>query len=128
MSQFQVPGLKFQVYPGNYYRTLKSELSRIWSNGNQVLFDIDVKGGVNLKQKFPEQTLSIFVMPPSVEELEKRLRNRSTDDETTIKKRVNKAVFELTFVDKFDIVIINDVLQDAEQKAFKTVSDFISGK
>jgi guanylate kinase len=114
-----------EVYPGNFYGTLKSELERIWKNGNHVLFDIDVKGGVNLKKLFPKQTLSIFVMPPSVEELEHRLRNRSTDDEATIRKRVDKAVYELKFADQFDIILINDVLQEAKNKTFNLVSEFI---
>ena len=117
-----------EVYPGNYYGTLKSELKRIWNNNNHVLFDIDVQGGVNLKQKFPDNTLSVFVMPPCVEELENRLRNRSTDDEATIQKRVNKAVLELKFADKFDVILVNDILQDAQQKAFNLVSEFISKK
>ncbi len=117
-----------EVYPGNFYGTLKSELERIWKNGNHVLFDIDVKGGINLKKLFPKQTLSIFVMPPSVQELENRLKNRSTDDETTIRKRVDKAVYELKFADQFDIVLVNDVLQDAKIKAFNLVSEFIYKK
>lgn len=114
-----------EVYAGNYYGTLKSELERIWQNGNHVLFDIDVKGGVNLKKKFGKNALSVFVMPPSVEELERRLINRSTDDAETIKKRVDKAVYELKFSDQFDVVIINDNLQEAQNKAYKLLSDFI---
>ena len=117
-----------EVYPGNFYGTLRSEIDRIWADGNHVLFDIDVKGGINLKKKFPTQTLSIFVMPPSIEELEHRLTNRSTDDEATIKKRVDKAVFELKYADQFDIILVNDILQDAQLKAFNLVSDFIYKK
>lgn len=114
-----------EVYPGNFYGTLRSEMDRIWKNGNHVLFDIDVKGGINLKTKFPAQTLSVFVMPPSVMELEKRLTGRSTDDEATIKKRLEKAVYELKYADQFDVVLINDILQEAQLKAFNLVSEFI---
>lgn len=117
-----------EVYAGNYYGTLRSEVERIWKNGNHVLFDIDVKGGVNLKKKYPKQTLSVFVMPPSVKELENRLRGRSTDDETTIQKRLDKAVYELNFAEQFDVVLINDILQDAQLKAFNLVSEFIFEK
>ncbi len=114
-----------EVYAGNYYGTLKSEIERIWANGNQVLFDIDVKGGVNMKKLFSENSLSVFVMPPSIEELERRLINRSTDNIETIKTRIDKAIFELKFADQFDTIIINDNLLDAKNKAFKIVSDFI---
>ena len=103
-------------------------MERIWGNGNHVLFDIDVKGGINLKNKFPADTLSIFVMPPSVKELEHRLTIRSTDDEATIRKRIDKAVFELKYADQFDVILINDVLEEAQQKAFNLVSDFIYKK
>jgi guanylate kinase len=114
-----------EVYPGNFYGTLKSEVERIWKNGNHVVFDIDVKGGVNLKKLFPDITLSVFVMPPSVEELERRLVNRSTDDAATIRKRTDKAIYELKFADQFDVVLLNDNLQDAQNKVFKIVSEFI---
>jgi len=114
-----------EVYAGNFYGTLKSEVTRIWNNGNHVLFDIDVKGGVNLKKLYPEIALSIFIMPPSVEELERRLVLRSTDDAETINKRVSKAVDELKYVDKFDVIIINDILNDAQNKAYKVVQNFI---
>ena len=114
-----------EVYAGNFYGTLKSELERIWGNGNHVLFDVDVKGGIHLKKRFPSNTLAVFVMPPSVKELEKRLINRSTDDAETIRKRVDKAVYELKYADQFDVVIVNDDLQDAKNKAFKLVSYFI---
>ena len=114
-----------EVYAGNYYGTLRSEIERIWAKGKHVLFDIDVKGGVNLKKLFPDKTLSIFVEPPSVEELERRLISRSTDDAETIRKRVDKAVYELGFADQFDVVIVNDILTEAQEKAIKIVSDFI---
>ena len=114
-----------EVYDGNFYGTLKSEIERIWKDGNHVVFDIDVKGGINLKKIYPERTLAIFVMPPSVEELERRLVGRSTDDADTIHKRIEKAVYELKFADQFDTILINDNLQDAQNKAFKIVSKFI---
>jgi guanylate kinase len=117
-----------EVYPNNFYGTLKSEISRIWGNGNHVLFDIDVKGGVNLKKLYTDHTLAVFVVPPSVEELERRLINRSTDDAATIKKRMEKAVYELDFASQFDVVIINDILQDAKNRAFNIVSEFIYKK
>ena len=99
-----------EVYAGNYYGTLRSEIERIWAKGKHVLFDIDVKGGVNLKKLFPDKTLSIFVEPPSVEELERRLIGRSTDDAETIRKRVDKAVYELGFADQFDVADTDDLL------------------
>ena len=114
-----------EVYDGNYYGTLKTELERIWSNGNHVLFDIDVKGGINLKKIFKDQSLSVFVMPPSIEELKKRLLLRSSDDHSTIQKRIEKSVYEMTFADKFDIVLLNDNLLEAEEKAYNLVHDFI---
>jgi guanylate kinase len=117
-----------EVYSGNFYGTLRSEIERIWKNSNHVLFDIDVKGGINLKRKFPNQTLSIFVMPPSVKELEHRLTDRSTDDAATIRKRLDKAVFELKYTDQFDIVLVNDILQEAQLKAYNLVSEFIFKK
>jgi guanylate kinase len=115
-----------EVYQGNYYGTLKSEIQRIWALGKHVVFDIDVKGGVNLKNMYPDITLAIFIRPPSVEELEKRLIARSTDDEATIKKRISKAKEELGYAEKFDIVIVNDNLDEAKAKAHKVVSDFIN--
>jgi len=115
-----------EVYKDNFYGTLKTEPERIWSNGNHVLFDIDVMGGIKLKKLFQDNTLSIFVKPPSIEELRNRLIIRSTDNENTIKKRIEKAVFELSFVDQFDIILLNDNLLEAEEKAYKLVSDYIT--
>jgi guanylate kinase len=115
-----------EVYAGNYYGTLKSEVHRIWKNGKHVLFDIDVKGGLNIKKMYPDNALSVFIMPPSIEELEHRLIARSTDDIQTIRKRVDKAKLELSFANQFDIVIVNDNLEEAKNKVYKVVSDFIS--
>ncbi len=114
-----------EVYTGNFYGTLKTEIDRIWNNGKHVIFEIDVKGGMNLKKWFPNNSLSVFVMPPSVEELERRLWIRSTEDADSIRKRIEKAVYELTFADQFDTVLVNENLQVAKDKAFKLVADFI---
>lgn len=115
-----------EVYAGNYYGTLKSEVDRIWKSGKHVLFDIDVKGGLNIKKMYPDNAMSVFIMPPSIEELEHRLIVRSTDDIQTIRKRVDKAKLELSFANQFDIVIVNDNLEEAKYKVYKVVSDFIS--
>ncbi len=114
-----------EVYNGNYYGTLKTELERIWGNGNHVLFDIDVKGGLHLKKLFHDCSLSVFVMPPSIEELKKRLLLRSADDRETIQKRIDKSVYEMTFADKFDVVLLNDNLREAEENAYNIVRGFI---
>jgi len=101
------------VYKDNYYGTLKDEVQRIWNQGKDVVFDIDVKGGINLKQKFPSNTLSIFIMPPSVEELENRLRKRHTDTEESIKKRIAKTKEEMAFAASFDQIVVNNNLEKA---------------
>jgi len=115
-----------QVYEGRYYGTLKSELDRIWKKGNVVLFDVDVVGGVNLKKKFGDQALSLFIQPPSVDELRKRLQGRSTDSSEEIEKRIAKAEFELTFAPHFDQIIVNDNLSDALKKAELLLSAFLT--
>jgi len=114
-----------EVYAGCYYGTLKSELERIWAKGHTVVFDVDVVGGLNIKRIFGEQALSIFVKAPSVEELRCRLVGRGTDAPEKIEQRVAKAEFELTFEDKFDAVIVNDVLVQALEQAERTVRDFL---
>jgi guanylate kinase len=115
-----------EVYKDQYYGTLKSEVERIWKAGHHVLFDVDVQGGMNLKKMFPEISISLFIMPPSPEELEKRLRSRSTEDEESLRKRLAKAGSELTFAEEFDLVIVNDKLDDAVKKAINAVAEFIS--
>lgn len=115
-----------QVYEGRYYGTLKSELTRIWKKGNVVLFDVDVVGGINLKKKFGDQVLSIFVQPPSVEELRKRLIGRSTDSAEEIEKRIAKAELELSYSSQFDKTIINDNLSDALVQANTILTEFIA--
>lgn len=113
-----------EVYAGSYYGTLVSEVQRIWAKGNIIIFDIDVKGGVNLKRLYGGNALAVFIQPPSVEELRNRLVGRGTDSPEAIERRVAKAAEELTYADKFDVVLINDNLQEALAKAEKIVSDF----
>lgn len=114
-----------EVYVGTSYGTLRSETERIWSKDHVIVFDVDVKGGVNLKQIFGEQALSIFIMPPSVEVLHQRLVGRGTDTPETIAKRVAKATEELTYADRFDRVVVNDSLEMAVAQAEEIVAQFI---
>ena len=114
-----------EVYKDNYYGTLKSEVERIWNNGRHVLFDLDVQGGINLKNLFPGITLSVFIMPPSLDELGSRLRLRSTDTEENIRKRMEKAASEITFSGKFDKIIVNDELEKAVSEAIQTIRKFL---
>lgn len=102
-----------EVYQGKYYGTFKSELDRIWNQGKFVIFDIDVKGGVNIKKILQQQACSIFIMPPSMEELEKRLRNRNTESEETLKERLSRAKMEISLSENFDYVVCNDDLNTA---------------
>lgn len=106
-----------QVYQGSYYGTLKSEVERIWGNGNIILFDVDVKGGVNLKNYFGDNALSVFIQAPSPEELRRRLVKRGTDSPEAIDRRVAKAAEEMEYADKFDVVLINDDLDMCLRKA-----------
>jgi guanylate kinase len=115
-----------EVYPGNYYGTLKSELQRIWEKGNHVIFDVDVVGGLNIKKQFADQCLAIFIRPPSIAELEKRLKGRATDSDETIKKRVEKAEYELTFAKQFDVIVVNDVLEEAVVKTRGEIITFLT--
>ncbi len=114
-----------EVYENNFYGTLKSEIERIWNEGKNVIFDIDVVGGLRIKNKFPNQTLAVFVQPPSIEEMEKRLRNRKTDSEEKIVERVRKAAGELQYALEFDIVLVNDDLDEAKKEACKLIENFI---
>lgn len=115
-----------EVYENNFYGTLRSEVERIWSEGKTVAFDVDVIGGLNIKKQFGNQALSIFVQPPSVEELEKRLRARSTETEEKIQMRMSKARQELALADQFDEILLNVDLDEACQKAEQIVLDFVS--
>jgi guanylate kinase len=117
-----------EVYKDHLYGTLKSELERIWKNGNHVLFDLDVRGGINLKKIFGNRSIAIFIMPPSVEELENRLIKRATDSQEIIKMRVEKAREELELANQFDIVIINSHLDKAKKEAHNIVSSFLEDK
>jgi guanylate kinase len=115
-----------EVYKNSYYGTLRSEVARIWKNDNNILFDVDVEGGVSLKQIFGEKALSVFVMAPSIEELQHRLELRGTDSPEKIQKRINKAGYEMKFVSKFDRAIINDDLKKALKEAEKIVKEFLN--
>ena len=114
-----------EVYPGTCYGTLRGEVDRIWEKGSVIVFDVDVKGGVNLKKTFGASALSVFIMPPSVEELRRRLVGRGTDSAETIEKRVAKAEQEIAHAPQFDRVIVNDSLEEAVAEAEKTVAEFI---
>lgn len=116
-----------EVYPGSYYGTLKSELELIWALGKVPVFDVDVVGGVNLKNYFGTQALAIFIQPPTVQILEERLRQRATDDEESLKKRLAKADIELAFAEKFDRIVINDDLAVSTAEVNKLVMDWITG-
>lgn len=117
-----------EVYSGCYYGTLKSEIERISAKGHHVVFDVDVVGGCNLKRIFGEEALSIFIAPPSVEVLRQRLKGRGTDSDEMIEKRVDKAEYEMTFAPKFDRIIVNDRLEDAQQEAETAILQFIHPK
>ncbi len=114
-----------EVYPGKFYGTLKSELERIWNAGNHVVFDVDVTGGLNLKKQYGSSALAIFVMAPTLEELEKRLIDRGTDSNAQIQTRLKKARREITFAKSFDFILINDDLDKSERKAFEVVNEFL---
>lgn len=114
-----------EVYENHFYGTLKSEIQRIWNEGNHVLFDIDVKGGLNLKKQFGKDALAVFVKPPSVEELKKRLTNRNTDSADKLKIRLAKANEELSFAPEFDEIVVNDDLSKAKLDVEELISRFI---
>lgn len=115
-----------EVYRGTCYGTLRSEVERIWAKGNVIVFDVDVMGGINLKKIFGDDACSIFVMPPSVEELRRRLEGRGTDADEVIDRRVAKAEFELTKAPEFDQVVINDSLDDAVEQIAGIAETFIA--
>jgi guanylate kinase len=114
-----------EVYKDNYYGTLQAEVERIWKEGKAVIFDIDVVGGLRIKKKYPENTLAIFVQPPSLEVMEQRLRNRKTESEEKILERLNKAEKELKFATDFDVILINDDLETAKKGAIRLVETFL---
>lgn len=115
-----------EVYTNNFYGTLKSEIERIWAEGKAVIFDVDVIGGLNLKKQFQEQAFAVFVQPPTYEELEVRLRKRSTESEDKIRQRMEKAAKELAFAPEFDTILVNDNLEVACKKAEMMVREFLN--
>lgn len=115
-----------EVYNGTFYGTLRSEIERIWNSGKHVIFDIDVEGGLRLKRKYEEDAIAIFVQPPSLEVLKERLSGRGTDSAEKLQERFIKAEKELTYADKFDVVLKNFDLEVACKEAEKLVSDFIN--
>jgi guanylate kinase len=114
-----------EVYAGVYYGTLRSEVDRIWAKGKAVIFDIDVEGGLNLKNQFKDQAMAVFVMPPSIKILEERLRSRQTDNPESIARRIAKAEKELKTAELFDVFILNEKLQEACDKAERLVLEFL---
>ncbi|MDG1428294.1 MAG: guanylate kinase [Crocinitomicaceae bacterium] len=114
-----------EVYSNNFYGTLKSEIERIWSEGKTVIFDVDVIGGLNLKKLFQDKSFAVFVQPPSYEELESRLRGRSTESEDKINQRMSKARKELSFAKEFDTILVNDNLREACDAAEIMVREFL---
>ncbi len=115
-----------EVYEGNYYGTLKAEIQRIWDEGKNVIFDVDVKGGLALKKYFGENALAIFVKVPSLEILKDRLRNRGTESHASLSQRVFKANFEMSFQDKFDVVLVNEDLEKSLTEAQRLYDEFKS--
>ncbi len=117
-----------EVYAGTCYGTLTSEVERVTTSGRNLIMDIDVKGAVNVKKKFGDRALTIFILPPSLEELEHRLRSRATDDEETIRRRLDKAEYEMGFAPQFDEQVVNDDLDKACGEVAGLIMDFISEK
>lgn len=115
-----------EVYTDNYYGTLRAEMDRIWQNGKQIIFDIDVEGGLHLKKKYGSRALAVFVQPPSLEVLVSRLTNRGTDSPDKLAERIEKAQKELMYADKFDVVLHNDELEVACKEAEQLVADFLA--
>ena len=115
-----------EVYTDKYYGTLKSQVTEMTENGQNVVFDIDVKGGCNIKRQYGNKALSIFIQPPSIEELRRRLEGRATDAQEVIEQRLSKASYELTFAEKFDIVIVNDDLEKAKADTLNAINEFLN--
>lgn len=114
-----------EVYAGTCYGTLRTELERIWGKGNVIIFDVDVKGGIRLKEIFGDNALSIFIMPPSIEELRSRLIGRGTDAPEVIERRIQKAETEISYCRKFDRIVVNDRLEEAVEEVTTLIRDFI---
>ena len=114
-----------EVYENRFYGTLKAQVERQREQGQNVVFDVDVKGGVNIKKYYGDEALSLFIQPPSVEEMRRRLEGRGTDTPEAIEQRLAKAEYELTFAPQFDTIIVNDDLEKAKQEALRIVKDFL---
>ena len=114
-----------EVYAGSFYGTLLSEVERLRNLGKNVVFDVDVVGGMNIKKRFGDEAKSIFISPPSIETLELRLKKRSTDSPETIAKRMEKAKWEMSFAPKFDVVVVNDNLEEAKNNIYNIVEQFV---
>lgn len=114
-----------EVYTDQYYGSLKSDVERLRNEGKHVVFDIDVVGGAKTKQMFADDALAIFIKAPSMEVLKERLTGRGTEDETSLQKRLDKAGYEMSFADKFDIIIVNDKLEIAEQEIIEAIKSFV---
>jgi guanylate kinase len=114
-----------EVYAGDFKGTLKSEIKRLWAIGKDILFDVDVKGGLNLKRQFGERALAVFVQAPSLEILEQRLRARNTETEETLQTRLAKVRYEITFASQFDVILLNENLDQTLLKAQTIVDDFL---
>ena len=117
-----------EVYTDQFYGSLKSEVERIWSNGQAVIFDVDVLGGLNIKKFYGDEALSVFIEPPTMKELENRLKNRGTENDASLKKRLAKAEYELSFAQQFDKIVLNDDLKTAQQEMIDLVRDFLEEK
>jgi len=117
-----------EVYAGRFYGTLKSQVEKQLEMGENVVFDVDVKGGCNIKKHYGNRALSIFIQPPSIEELQKRLESRATDTAEMIKKRIEKASFELSFAPQYDVVITNDKLEKAKAETLEAVKIFLDNE
>ncbi len=115
-----------EVYPGRFYGTLKSEIERICNEGHNVVLDIDVKGGVNVKSLYGEDAVSIFIMPPSIDALRQRLTGRATDSDEVIEERVGRAAFELTFAPQYDVTVVNDDLDKAINDTSDSIKEFLN--
>ena len=116
-----------EVYPDRFYGTLKSQVEKQLAEGQNIIFDVDVVGGCNIKRFYGERALSVFIQPPSIEELRKRLEGRGTDSPETIDKRIAKAEFELSYAPKFDLIVVNDQLEKAEAQALEAIRKFLIG-
>lgn len=115
-----------EVYPGRFYGTLKSQVEKQLTEGQNIIFDVDVVGGCNIKRFYGDRALSVFIQPPSIEELRKRLEGRGTDSPETINSRIAKAEFELSYAPKFDIVVVNDQLEKAEAQTLEAIRKFLN--